>query len=383
MNKKDAEQRMILGQGQRAYPSWHNVRVIAALFILIALIGSGTVGLFGKSHEFTHSGICDASGVVDLGNNEFGVADDELNLLLAYQTGVSGAARESFEISRFLNVVKASKDKKKKKSPKKKDNKKENKIKVKEVDIEGAARIGDYVVWIASHGRKSNGSEAKERMRLFATSIEHNEDGVLELVPKGVPYENLLNDFLSDERYESFGLKQASEKAPKESGGLNIEAITDRPDGSLIIGFRSPLIDGKAIVAPLLNHQQVLEGSQAKLAEPILLDLGGRGVRGLASHNGQYLIVANDPEGDGHRPALFLWDGRSDSPSMLTSIRFGDFNPEAVAILPDDQGGRVLMLSDDGSRQIGDSKCKDLKDLSLRRFRSSLVRVSNLRFYKS
>ncbi|MCB0311349.1 MAG: hypothetical protein KDD42_08940, partial [Bdellovibrionales bacterium] len=88
-------------------------------------------------------------------------------------------------------------------------------------------------------------------------------------------------------------------------------------------------------------------------------------------------------EGDGHRPALFLWDGRSDSPSMLTSIRFGDFNPEAVAILPDDQGGRVLMLSDDGSRQIGDSKCKDLKDLSLRRFRSSLVRVSNLRFYKS
>lgn len=354
-------------------------RIVAVLFILIAILGSSYAELVGDSGTFTHEGICDASGVVDLGGNEFGVADDELNLLLAYEVGESGAARESFEISKFLDVVKPPKKKKEKKK-KSKEKKKEKKIKVKEVDIEGAARVGDYVVWIASHGRKSSGKEAKERMRLFATSIEHNQDGVLELVPKGTPYEDLLDDFLSDKRYESFRLKDASEKAPKDTGGLNIEALTDRPDGTLLIGFRSPLIDGKAIVAPLVNHKEVLEEKKAKFGAPILLDLGGRGVRGLASHNGEYLIVANDPEGDGHHPALFLWDGKSLTPKLLSSIRFGDFNPEAVAILPDDEGGRVLMLSDDGSKEIGKDKCKDLKDLSKRRFRSTLIRHSELRF---
>lgn len=364
------------GVGQRGHPNRFSskFRIIGVLFFSIAILGSGYAELIGDSGVFTHSGICDASGVVNLGGNEFGVADDELNLLLAYDIGESGAARESFEISKFLDVVKP---------PKKNKEKKEPKIKVKEVDIEGAARVGDYVVWIASHGRKSSGKEAKERMRLFATSIEHDKDGMLQLVPKGMPYEDLLDDFLADKRFKSFGLKEASEKAPKETGGLNIEAITDRPDGSLLIGFRSPLIEGKAIVAPLLNHKEVLEEERARFGEPILLDLGGRGVRGLASYNGKFLIVANDPEGDGHDPALYLWDGASQSPKILSSIRFGDFNPEAVAILPDEDGGRVLMLSDDVSKEIGQDKCKDLKDLNQRRFRSTLIRHSELWFLPS
>lgn len=386
MDRDNTGSKKIGTDRERPFRGSSKFRIVTVLFILIAILGSSYAELGGDSGTFTHEGICDASGVVDLGDNEFGVADDEMNLLLAYEIGESGAARESFEISKFLGVVKPPKKKKETKS-KKKDKKKEKgekatKIKVKEVDIEGAARIGDYIVWIASHGRKSSGKEAEERMRLFATSIEHKE-GVLELVPKGTPYEDLLDDFLSDKRYERFGLKEASEKAPKESGGLNIEAITDRPDGTLLIGFRSPLIDGKAIVAPLLNHKEVLEEEKAKFGDPILLDLGGRGLRGLASHNGEYLIVANDPEGDGHHPALFLWDGKSLTPNLLSSIRFGDFNPEAVAILPDDEGGRVLMLSDDGSKEIGEDKCKDLKDLSQRRFRSTLLRHSELRFLPS
>ena len=90
-------------------------RIVAVLFILIAILGSSYAELVGDSGTFTHEGICDASGVVDLGGNEFGVADDELNLLLAYEVGESGAARESFEISKFLDVVKPPKKKKEKK----------------------------------------------------------------------------------------------------------------------------------------------------------------------------------------------------------------------------------------------------------------------------
>lgn len=90
-------------------------RIVAVLFILIAILGSSYAELVGDSGTFTHEGICDASGVVDLGGNEFGVADDELNLLLAYEVGESGAARESFEISKFLDVVKPLKRRRRKK----------------------------------------------------------------------------------------------------------------------------------------------------------------------------------------------------------------------------------------------------------------------------
>ncbi len=322
-----------------------------------------------------HQGICDASGVVDLGQGEFAVADDELNMLLIYNGSRSGAPLYSAEISEFLNVIKHPKKKKgklgKRKTPK-----------IKEVDIEGATRVGDSIFWIASHGRKKSGKKASERMRIFATSIVR-KDGKTSLVAKGNPYNRLFEDLLEDKRYAEYSLLEASEKSPKTPGGLNIEAITDRPDGTLLIGLRSPLYKGKALIVPLLNPAEIIQGIKAVFGAPITLTLQARGVRGLASSGGEYLIVANDPEGDSHRPALFTWDGRSTTPTALANLQFGDFNPEAVAILPDNQGGKVLMLSDDGNQQVGHDRCKDLQDLRLRRFRSVAFRHKDLNFFES
>ncbi len=324
-----------------------------------------------------HQGICDASGVVDLGEGEFAVADDELNMLLIYKTGKSGAPLYSVEISEFLKVIKHPKSKKKKPGK----GKKQKITKIKEVDIEGATRVGDSVFWIASHGRRKSGKKASERMRIFATSILRR-GGETSLVAKGNPYNSLFEDLLEDKRYSKFALLEASEKSPKSPGGLNIEAITDRPDGTLLIGFRSPLNAGNALIVPLLNPSGVIQGEKARFGDPLTIDLGDRGVRGLASSGGEYLIVANDPEGDSHRPGLFKWDGKSVQPIVVPDLQFGDFNPEAVAILPDSLGGKVLMLSDDGSKEIGHDRCKDLQDLRLRRFRSVAFRHKELGFFQ-
>jgi hypothetical protein len=317
-----------------------------------------------------HLGICDASGVVDLEHGRFAVADDELNLLLVYEAHGTGNAIYQTEISRFLDVVK---EKKKKKLQQRKQ------IKVKEVDIEGATRVGDTVYWIASHGRKASGKVATERMRFFATSIVGAADRI-ELLPKGIPYDGLLQDLLEDPRYARLGLVAAAEKAPKTPGGLSIEAITNTLDGALLIGFRNPVIDGHALVAPMINPEEVLEGEKAKFGEPMLVDLDGNGIRGLSSHNGDFLIAANDPEGDEHTPKLFRWDGNAPHAAPIQSLHFGDLNPEALAILPDYREGTVLVLSDDGNRPIGPDqcKCKDLKDRSRRRFRSVTFDYSEL-----
>lgn len=324
-----------------------------------------------------HQGICDASGVVDLGNGEFAVADDELNMLLIYKTGESGAPLYSVEISEFLQVIKHPKSKRGKLGK----SKKKIAPKIKEVDIEGATRVGDSVFWIASHGRQKSGKQASERMRIFATSIVR-KDGETSLTFRGEPYNRLLEDLLEDKRYSKFALLEASEKSPKSPGGLNIEAITDRPDGALLIGFRSPLNAGNALIVPLLNPSGVIQGEKARFGDPITINLGGRGVRGLASSGAEYLIVVNDPEGDSHQPGLFKWDGKSVQPTAIHGLQFGDFNPEAVAILPDSRGGKVLMLSDDGSKEIGHDRCKDLQDFRLRRFRSVTFRHKELVFFQ-
>lgn len=338
------------------------------------LIASPTV--WGAEPKTTvHQGICDASGVVDLGKGRFAVADDELNKLLIFQADQPGAAIYELEVSKFLDVVKPPKQKKEGQESDKSDQpKKPREPKVLEVDIEAATRVGDTVYWISSHGRKKSGNKAAERMRLFATRIVESGEGV-ELEPMGTPHDGLLDDLLRDERYVRFGLAEAAEKAPKEPGGLNIEGMTDLPGGALLVGFRSPLIDGQALVATLLNPEQVMQGEEARFAAPKLVDLEGRGIRGMSSHEGQILIAANDPEGDDHRPRLVRWDGQNTQAQPLDTIDFGDFNPEAVTYLPDYRGGKLLLLSDDGTRPIGldQSPCKKLKDHSQREFRSRTI----------
>ena len=59
-------------------------------FVLLASVNCYGIGNF---HEVVvHRGICDASGVVDLQQGRFAVADDELNLLLVYEANGSGEA---------------------------------------------------------------------------------------------------------------------------------------------------------------------------------------------------------------------------------------------------------------------------------------------------
>jgi hypothetical protein len=50
-----------------------------------------------------------------------------------------------------------------------------------EVDIEGAARVGDRVYWISSHSANKDGKPRPNRRRLFATRVD--EDGAEVRVP--------------------------------------------------------------------------------------------------------------------------------------------------------------------------------------------------------
>jgi hypothetical protein len=297
--------------------------------------------------DVVFTGMCDASGAVTLDGGKFLVADDEDNVLRVYDAARGGAPLSATDLSADLQLPS------KKKAP--------------ETDLEAATNLGDRALWLTSHGRNSKGKPQPSRLRLFATT----GDTTPRLV--GTPYTHLLDDLLKAPALARYGLQAASQKAPKQPGALNIEGMTARPDGrSVIIGFRNPLPQGKAIVLPLLNPLEMIEGQSGKLGPPQLLELDGRGIRSISSWRGRYLLIGGGVA-DETTSRLFTWDGKSDRPRPVTSVALDDFNPEGFASFEDRP--QVLLLSDDGTREIDGQPCKKLKDPTRKRFRGRWVTV--------
>ncbi|MHB8524283.1 MAG: DUF3616 domain-containing protein [Limisphaerales bacterium] len=299
-------------------------------------------------------GICDASGAVPIGRTMFAVADDEMNQIRVYRRDRGGLPVRVLDLSAFLGVDP--------RSP--------------ESDLEAGARIGHRAYWISSHDRNRRGRERLSRHRFFATDIKGSGDDV-ELVPVGQPYRDLLDDLLRDPKLKTFDLAAASTRAPNAPGGLNIEGLCPTPENHLLIGFRNPIPQGRALLVPLLNPDEVIEGHPARFGEAIRLNLGGLGIRDLAFWHGKYLISAGPYDGQGHF-RLYEWAGGQVQPRHLRGIRFDDLHPEAIIVYPDKGLAQVQLLSDDGTRMIDGCPCKELPE-SQKRFRSVWVALKRPR----
>src|SRR5262249_18969669 len=154
---------------------------------------------------------------------------------------------------------------------------------VKECDLEGAAKIGDLIFWIGSHGRNEHAKEKKERQGLFATKLNGvGKKAKLEIA--GKVYTQLIDDFVKDSALAPFDLAKAATLAPKHEGGLNIESLAADGD-KLWIGFRNPKSKAKdALLIPLLNPSEIIrKDARARLGDPLLLNLGGLGVRDMVA----------------------------------------------------------------------------------------------------
>ena len=198
---------------------------------LIVLLLAATVNRGAELSPIIHyHGMCDASGAVALDADTFVVADDEDNKLRLYHARNGGSPIKVLDPSGFLRV-----------DPNEP-----------ELDLEGAARIGDRIYWITSHGRNKNAKYRESRLRFFATAIQKTNDN-FEIKPVGKFYSQLLADFFTDPRLRPFHLAEAEQRAPKDPGGFNIEGLSATPEGQLIIGFRNPIPQRRALLVPLLN----------------------------------------------------------------------------------------------------------------------------------
>src|SRR6266487_4577974 len=140
--------------------------------LLLCCCGWSALAAVGRaaslSDPITYRGMCDASAAVSLTTNLFIVANDEDNILRVYRRHPGGLPVLSIDLNAFLRVAGKST----------------------EADLEGAARVGDRIYWISSHGRNAKGRLSPNRQRFFATTVTVTNEQV-EVKPLGRPYLSL------------------------------------------------------------------------------------------------------------------------------------------------------------------------------------------------
>ena len=130
-------------------------------------------------------------------------------------------------------------------------------------DLEGVTIDKEgYIYAITSFRRAEDGGRIPDKERLVRFKIENNRIVAPKVFDKS-------GDYL-----KSIGLKD-------EHTNLSIEGLTFDPTGKrLLVGFRQPVRDGKAIIMVIENPQEIFTDNAAvKIADkPTLLDLEGAGI---------------------------------------------------------------------------------------------------------
>ncbi|MEE4491758.1 hypothetical protein [Streptomyces sp. BE230] len=299
------------------------------------------------------TGSSDASAAVDAGDGYVLVADDESNTLRLYDGSASGAPVRTWDVASKLGVSK-------------------------EIDIEGAARVGNTVYWTGSLGNNKDGEYKADRNTVFTTTVSGS--GAATQLTVGGSYKKLRDDLVAWDKTNGnrygFAAGTADGEAPKQIDGFNIEGLEFAPGSTTTayLGFRAPLVPpkegGKALIVPVTNFDKVAgSGAKAVIGTPIELDLGGLSIRDIRKNSAdQYLIVAGSWAADDNSDpyALYSWDGiAGHAPVKRLDLPTTDPGGwEAVVAVPDlnTAGARAQLITDAGSADLyGDgTEAKDL-----------------------
>lgn len=215
-------------------------------------------------------------------------------------------------------------------------------------DLEGVTLDqAGFIYAVTSHSRDGDGDEKKSRNKLVRFRIKGEK--VIDSV--------VVRDLKAALTAAHPALAQAADVLEvKAGGGLNIEALEVAPNGQRMwIGFRSPLLDGRAMLVGIDNFSAVFDqGAAPVVAEIATLDLAGHGLRGLAwvsSLNG-YLVVSGPVATASDPFRLLFWSGRVGDPArdVVAPGLSGFAHAEGICQAVIDGRTSIVVVSDDGDR---------------------------------
>lgn len=237
--------------------------LLGASLLVVAFVAMARSQNLTVGNPIVYAGLCEASAAVAVPEHTFDsffiVGDDESNVLRVYKNQ-GGAPVAERDITVDLGV----------------DD---------DIDIETATWLHGQILFAGSHGRSTKGKPRPARAKLFAVGVTLSDGKVIvgRARSSGPDLRPSLAG-LNDDIKAAFGPldEEVKELAPEKSG-LNLEGMTADASGQLILGFRNPIVNGKALLVVLTNPMEViLEGADPTFAPDIIrLDLGGRGVRSI------------------------------------------------------------------------------------------------------
>lgn len=218
-------------------------------------------------------------------------------------------------------------------------------------DLEGlAAGADDFLYAITSHSRTTSGKRRKSRERLVRVRLEGEQ------IHDYVVFGKLRKAILAAYPELKAAARSGYDKGRK---GFNIEGLCSDPEQKrLLIGLRSPILDGRSMILIMENPAAVFENEAKPVfaAEPLRLGLGKGGIRAISyvPWLERYLLVTQQAKkkATSNRPfRLWLWEGSGGAAPRPLQIPDIDLR-NTEGITPVRLGGRdyLLLISDDGNR---------------------------------
>ena len=179
------------------------------------------------------------------------------------------------------------------------------------IDLEGITTDGAYFYVVGSQSKSKGGDLAGLVRFRFDARAQRAE---------GVEAVSGVKRFLAANVAELRGMEDRKYK----DGGINVEGLAwDSRGGRLLLGLRSPVVDGHALVVPVRLRDQggafSLDNFEVEGAKAIRLPLGGAGIRSI-EYDGRArafrVIAGAGPNSEKMDFKLWEWDGDGEQPGL-------------------------------------------------------------------
>lgn len=179
------------------------------------------------------------------------------------------------------------------------------------IDLEGITSDGEYFYVVGSQSKSKGADQAGlARFRFDAASQR----------AAGTQAASGLKKFLADNVAELHGM----ENRKYNDGGINVEGIAwDPRNARLLLGLRSPVVDGQALVVPLkLRDPKAalsFDNLEVEGRKAIRLPLGGAGIRSIEFDEARkafFLITGAGPNSEKMDFKLWEWSGNDAAPTL-------------------------------------------------------------------
>ncbi|KAA3598438.1 MAG: DUF3616 domain-containing protein [Calditrichaeota bacterium] len=201
-----------------------------------------------------------------------------------------------------------------------------------------------FIFAITSHSRSGKGKVKRNREKFLRFNFNENQienaSVVLDLKKHLIQNQNIL-------------IEAAEIEDVKNDGGLNIEGLAfDAKKEKLLVGYRSPLSNSKAIISTIENPTEIFTlGEQPKISPKLqLLDLQGEGIRGMNFDQklGGFLIISG-PVAKLKVPfKLWFWNQKdAPKPVKIRNLKSLEHS-EGITSAKIDGKEFLVIVSDDG-----------------------------------